>query len=235
MCDSQPLRESKSQEMSIRPDTLAVDPALIPEVLSESDSCSEGRLLSKQDSTLVYLVSASFWSEAEFWEPGPGEEHAYPREAPRHLLCCRDCAPGGHHCRRHEVRSPGLTLLLRSVSLFLKVDRAQFLAPKGPSEIYLLEQKITPVTMHTGVSRALAPAGSPPWAGKDCGPRVELPGTGEFWGPGCAQMVLRGCDDQGGPGQGPGTRVHIGRRLRCPMFQSLPTTHPDLPACLFLP
>ena len=50
------------------------------------------------------------------------------------------------------------------------MDRAQFLAPRGPSEIYLLEQKITPVRMHTGVSRALAPAGSPPWVGKDHGP-----------------------------------------------------------------
>lgn len=46
---------------------LAVDPASIPEVLSESplpselDSCSEGQLLSKQDSTFIYLVSSSFW------------------------------------------------------------------------------------------------------------------------------------------------------------------------------
>lgn len=83
------------------------------------------------------------------------------------------------------------------------MDRAQFLAPRGPSEIYLLEQKITPVRMHTGVSRALVPAGSPPWVGKDHGPMSSFQEQ-EFWGPGCAQMVLRGCDDQVGQDRGLG-------------------------------
>lgn len=82
--------------------------------------------------------------------------------------------------------------------------KAQLLVLRGPSEMYLWEQRITPVTMHTGVSRALTRARSPPWVGKDCESRVKLPSTDEFWGPGCAQMVLRGCDNEEGQDRGLG-------------------------------
>lgn len=115
------MGERVSGDECVHPDTLAVDPALIPEVLSESDSCSEGRLLSKQDSTLVYLVSASFWKRNGILGAQGQGEHAYPRAAPPW------CPVNGRDSVLLAVIavvvtssgvSPELTLSLTSVSVF---------------------------------------------------------------------------------------------------------------------
>ena len=186
-----------------------MDLALIPEVLSESDSCSEGRLLSKQDSTLVYLFSASFWKRSGILGAQGRGERAYPQAAPpRRPVNGRDSA------RRAVITvvgvssgvSPELTVSYTCEFILKRGQRPDSTAPGTQGS---LRNVSVGAENHPGynphrVSQALTHVGSPPWVGKDCGSRVELPSTGEFRGLGFAQMVLRGCDNEEGQDRGPG-------------------------------